>query len=145
VTIARANGWVQPTVYQGRYNALERTIEAEYAFELLSEYLLSLFHRGRLIPCLRKYGIRFYAYSPLAYVPFPPLECSLVCVFAKLYPILSGGLLAGRNISDDGVVDAPGSRWDRTASSIAPLFYKLYGPMLPVLKDLKDVAVSKAP
>jgi len=65
--------------------------------------------------------------------------------FAKLYPILSGGLLAGRNISDDGDVDAPGSRWDPTASSLAPLFYKLYGPVLPVLKELKDVAVSKAP
>jgi len=66
---------------------------------------------------LRKYGIRFYAYSPLA-----------------------GGLLAGKNISDDGDVDAPGSRWDPTASSLAPLFYKLYGPALPVLKELKDVA-----
>lgn len=67
-----------------------------------------------------------------------------VC-FANLYPLLSGGLLAGRNISDDGVIDAPGSRWDPTASSIAPLFYRLYGPMLPVLKELKDVAASKAP
>ncbi|KIM81787.1 hypothetical protein PILCRDRAFT_8458 [Piloderma croceum F 1598] len=99
VGIARANGWIQPTVYQGRYNALDRAIEPE------------------LIPCLRKYGIRFYAYSPLA-----------------------GGLLAGRNISDDGVVDAPGSRWDPTASSIAPVFYKFYGPVFPVLRELKDVA-----
>ena len=31
--IARANGWVQPTVYQGRYNALDRAIEPEYVFE----------------------------------------------------------------------------------------------------------------
>jgi hypothetical protein len=68
-----------------------------------------------------------------------------VCVFAKLYPIPSGGLLVGRNISDDGVVDAPGSRWDPTTSSIAPLFHKLYRPMLPVLKELKDLAVSIAP
>jgi aflatoxin B1 aldehyde reductase len=58
--------------------------------------------------------------------------------------MLSGGLLAGRNISDDGVVDAPGSRWDPTASTIAPVFYKFYGPVFPVLRELKDVAVSKA-
>jgi len=99
VTIAKANGWIQPTVYQGRYNALERSVEAE------------------LFPCLRKYGIRFHAYSPLA-----------------------SGLLAKRNISDDGVVDAPGSRWDPAASSITPMFYKFYGPALPVLKELNVVA-----
>jgi aryl-alcohol dehydrogenase-like predicted oxidoreductase len=44
VSIAKANGWIQPTVYQGRYNALERTIEAEYVFEHLSECQLSLFY-----------------------------------------------------------------------------------------------------
>jgi aflatoxin B1 aldehyde reductase len=29
VLIARKNGWVQPTVYQGIYNAVARTIEPE--------------------------------------------------------------------------------------------------------------------
>lgn len=29
VAIAKKNGWIQPTVYQGRYNAVERGIEAE--------------------------------------------------------------------------------------------------------------------
>jgi aflatoxin B1 aldehyde reductase len=29
VLIARANGWVEPTVYQGLYNAVERTVEPE--------------------------------------------------------------------------------------------------------------------
>ncbi|KAJ7632840.1 NADP-dependent oxidoreductase domain-containing protein [Roridomyces roridus] len=46
--ICKANNWVLPTVYQGMYNALCRTIEPE------------------LIPCLRAYGISFYAYNPLA-------------------------------------------------------------------------------
>lgn len=45
--ICRANDWIQPRVYQGVYNALNRTIEAE------------------LIPCLRHYGMGFYAYNPL--------------------------------------------------------------------------------
>ena len=46
--ICRARGWMQPLVYQGMYNALTRDIERE------------------LIPCLRHYGIKFYAYNPLA-------------------------------------------------------------------------------
>jgi aflatoxin B1 aldehyde reductase len=37
-----------PSVYQGIYNALHRTIESE------------------LLPCLRKYNMAFYAYNPLA-------------------------------------------------------------------------------
>ncbi|EIW75850.1 Aldo keto reductase [Coniophora puteana RWD-64-598 SS2] len=48
VAIAKARGWIRPTVYQGPHNALERDVESE------------------LIPCLRKHGIRFHAYSPMA-------------------------------------------------------------------------------
>lgn len=43
-----SNGWIRPTVYQGVYNAIHRTVEME------------------LFPCLRHYGIIFYAFSPLA-------------------------------------------------------------------------------
>jgi aflatoxin B1 aldehyde reductase len=46
--ICRKNGWIQPTVYQGIYNALHRGVESE------------------LFPCLRKYGIALYAFQPLA-------------------------------------------------------------------------------
>ena len=42
------NGWIRPTVYQGVYNAIHRTVEL------------------KLLPCLRHYGIAFYAYNPLA-------------------------------------------------------------------------------
>jgi aflatoxin B1 aldehyde reductase len=42
------NDYVRPTVYQGVYNALHRSVEAE------------------LFPCLRHYGMGFYAYNPLA-------------------------------------------------------------------------------
>ena len=42
------NGWIRPTVYQGVYNAIHRTVEVE------------------LFPCLRHYGIAFYAFNPLA-------------------------------------------------------------------------------
>eukprot|EP01121_Diplochlamys_sp_Union-15-3_P022881 TRINITY_DN9881_c0_g1_i1.p1 TRINITY_DN9881_c0_g1~~TRINITY_DN9881_c0_g1_i1.p1 ORF type:complete len:337 (-),score=66.93 TRINITY_DN9881_c0_g1_i1:3-986(-) len=44
----KSKGWVLPTVYQGNYNAVARHSESE------------------LFPLLRKLGIRFYAYSPLA-------------------------------------------------------------------------------
>ncbi|KAH8434849.1 aldo/keto reductase family protein [Aspergillus melleus] len=46
--ICNANGWIKPTVYQGVYHALQRSIEPE------------------LIPCLRKYEISLYAFQPLA-------------------------------------------------------------------------------
>lgn len=42
VQIARAKGYIQPTAYQGVYNAIHRAVEPE------------------LFPCLRKYGIAFY-------------------------------------------------------------------------------------
>lgn len=48
VETCRHNGWMQPTVYQGMYNALTRDVESE------------------LFPCLRNYGMRFNAYNPLA-------------------------------------------------------------------------------
>lgn len=42
------NGWVRPSVYQGVYNAIHRSVEAE------------------LFPALRHYGMAFYVFSPLA-------------------------------------------------------------------------------
>ncbi|TFK50684.1 Aldo/keto reductase [Heliocybe sulcata] len=47
VAICRANGYIQPTAYQGIYNAMHRSVEPE------------------LFPCLRKYGIAFYEFNPL--------------------------------------------------------------------------------
>lgn len=48
VMLCQQHNWVRPTVYQGTYNALARSVEDE------------------LLPCLKRYGIAFYAYSPLA-------------------------------------------------------------------------------
>ena len=62
--LCRHHGWMQPTVYQGLYNALTRGVEPE------------------LFPCLRNYGISFYAYNPLA-----------------------GGLLSGKYASFDAFPD----------------------------------------
>ncbi|VDB87118.1 unnamed protein product [Peniophora sp. CBMAI 1063] len=47
VMICRSNGWIQPTVYQGLYNAIQRRVEPE------------------LFPCLRKFGLSFYAFNAL--------------------------------------------------------------------------------
>nr|XP_045005021.1 aflatoxin B1 aldehyde reductase member 3 [Jaculus jaculus] len=47
-TLCKKNGWILPTVYQGLYNATSRQVEKE------------------LFPCLRHFGLRFYAYTPLA-------------------------------------------------------------------------------
>ncbi|KAJ7690333.1 NADP-dependent oxidoreductase domain-containing protein [Mycena rosella] len=46
--ICKQNGWILPSVYQGQYSTIQRGVEAE------------------LIPCLRAYGISFYAFNPLA-------------------------------------------------------------------------------
>jgi len=70
VMICRQNGWIQPTVYQGIYNAMHRGIEPE------------------LVPCLRKYGISFYAFNPLG-----------------------GGFFSGRYTSKESASE-PGSRFD---------------------------------
>ena len=47
VYICRQNGYIQPTAYQGIYNAIHRNVEPE------------------LFPCLRKFGISFYEFNPL--------------------------------------------------------------------------------
>uniref|UniRef100_A0A9L0T605 NADP-dependent oxidoreductase domain-containing protein n=1 Tax=Equus caballus TaxID=9796 RepID=A0A9L0T605_HORSE len=47
-TLCKSNGWIMPTVYQGMYNVITRQAEKE------------------LFPCLRHFGLRFYAYNPLA-------------------------------------------------------------------------------
>ena len=46
--ICDKRGWVKPTVYQGLYNAISRKAEKE------------------LFPALRRLGMRFYAFNPLA-------------------------------------------------------------------------------
>ncbi|KAH0834803.1 NADP-dependent oxidoreductase domain-containing protein [Lanmaoa asiatica] len=97
VSTADKHGWIKPTIYQGLYNVIERTIEVE------------------LLPCLRHFGIRFYAYSPLA-----------------------GGALSGR-ILTEADMKAPGSRWDPSVSVIAEMLRQNYTPMLPVLRELNDL------
>lgn len=46
--ICDKNGWVKPTIYQGIYNPLTRKAETE------------------LNACLNNYGMRFYAFNPMA-------------------------------------------------------------------------------
>ncbi|KAM5248687.1 aflatoxin B1 aldehyde reductase member 4-like [Ctenodactylus gundi] len=75
-TLCRSNGWIQPTVYQGMYNATARMVETE------------------LFPCLRHFGLRFYAYSPLA-----------------------GGLLTGKYKYEDKDTNQPLSRFFGSVSS----------------------------
>ncbi|EGN95084.1 hypothetical protein SERLA73DRAFT_77091 [Serpula lacrymans var. lacrymans S7.3] len=91
VAIAKAHEWIQPTVYQGLYNALERNVESE------------------LFPCLRKYGIRFHASSPLA-----------------------RGLLAGTNI----YAPTPGSRWDSSSSTMAEGLISKYKTFQAAFQEL---------
>ncbi|KAE9405733.1 Aldo/keto reductase [Gymnopus androsaceus JB14] len=96
-TISKLKGWVLPTVYQGRYNAMERNIEDECA-----------------VPCLRRFGIAFYAYSPLA-----------------------GGLLSGKwNKPEDmdNINVVAGTRFDTSTANSNPiqkLFHDKYQKLIP--------------
>jgi len=58
--LCKERGWLRPSVYQGMYNGLTRNVE------------------GELFPALRKLGMRFYAFNPLA-----------------------GGMLSGKHINFD--------------------------------------------
>ncbi|XP_013009431.2 aflatoxin B1 aldehyde reductase member 3-like [Cavia porcellus] len=69
-TLCKQKGWILPTVYQGMYNATTRQVEKE------------------LFPCLRHFGLRFYAFNPLA-----------------------GGLLTGRYKFEDKDEKQPVSRF----------------------------------
>jgi len=99
VGICKANGYIQPTVYQGIYNAVHRSVETE------------------LLPCLRKFGISFYEFNPLA-----------------------GGFFTGRYTSLD---DAPeqGSRFDPNKTqgkSYRNRYWK--EPYFKALSSIKTVA-----
>lgn len=48
VMLCKANGWVQPTLYQGMYNAITRSIDPE------------------LITACRRYGLDIVVYNPIA-------------------------------------------------------------------------------
>jgi len=54
IRLADEHAWVRPAVYQGPYNAVARSVEAE------------------LLPMLRSHGIRFNAFNPLAGGAFAP-------------------------------------------------------------------------
>lgn len=95
VGICKRRGFVVPTVYQGVYSVIQRSIEAE------------------LIPCLRKFGIKFAAYS-----------------------ILAGGLLTGKYLTQE---IQTGSHFD-PKSWVGSIYTPRYMPLLPVVKDLKEAA-----
>ncbi|KAF8520235.1 Aldo/keto reductase [Hysterangium stoloniferum] len=98
VTLCRLNNWVQPTIYQGMYNAITRDCETE------------------LLPCLRKFGLRFVIFNPLA-----------------------GGFFAGR-INTDG--DTPDEGRFSGDSAMAKMYRERYfrNGYFNALELLKPVA-----
>ncbi|CDO69955.1 hypothetical protein BN946_scf184836.g29 [Trametes cinnabarina] len=99
VAICKNNGYIQPTVYQGVYNAIHRKVEPE------------------LFPCLRKFGIAFYAFNPLG-----------------------GGFFTGKYRSPDDKVE-PGSRFD-ASKGMGQLYRARYWtlPYFRALSTLQSVA-----
>ncbi|KAJ3552502.1 hypothetical protein NM688_g4117 [Phlebia brevispora] len=96
VGICKRRGFVPPTVYQGVYNMLFRGPEAE------------------LFPCLRKFGIKFAAYS-----------------------VLAGGLLTGKYI--DNATPAPGSHFDPNWR-LGGFYAARFGHAMQAIKKVKEIA-----
>ena len=80
-----ANDWVRPTIYQGMYNAITRSPDAE------------------LIPALRRYGIQYVVYNPIA-----------------------GGLFSGKytTLTADSVPEE--GRFSNTAARTGDMYRKRY-------------------
>jgi len=99
VYICRANGWIAPTIYQGLYNGIGRAVEPE------------------LLPSLKKFGLKFYAFNPLA-----------------------GGFFTGRYTSKDEAVEK-GARFDpdrRQGQMYRDRYWK--DQYFTALENLKPVA-----
>lgn len=115
--IARENNYVLPTVYQGNYSAVARHLET------------------LLFPTLKKLGIKFYAYSPIAggFLTKTPAdldagkgrfnEAAIGGMYSKLYdrPALRAALGKWNQIAaDEGVEKAElAYRWVAHHSAIA--------------------------
>jgi len=95
--LCRQNGWITPSVYQGRYNAITRDVESE------------------LFPAVRNFGIRFYAYNPLA-----------------------GGLLTGRY---DQINNVPREgRFALKSAYLERFWKKSYFDAIEVIQDASEQA-----
>nr|XP_005986120.1 PREDICTED: aflatoxin B1 aldehyde reductase member 2 [Latimeria chalumnae] len=106
--ICKHSGWILPTVYQGMYNATTRQVETE------------------LFPCLRNFGMRFYAYNPLA-----------------------GGLLTGKYKFEDVYGAQPAGRFfgNTWAETYRKRYWKLhhFQAIDLVQKSLESAYGSQAP
>ena len=100
--LCKDRGWPQPTVYQGLYNGLSRKVEDE------------------LFPALRRLGMRFYAYNPLA-----------------------GGMLSGKHVNYDDV--PPLGRFGRLESYRNRYWKKSYFEAVSALvASCRDVGIAPA-
>lgn len=96
------NGWPKPSVYQGLYNGVSRKTENE------------------LFPCLERFGIRFYAFNPLA-----------------------GGLLTGKQLEYEA--DPNPGRFARLASYRKRYWKKSFFDSINLINDkCKDLGIKPA-
>ena len=123
VTLCRVNNWIVPTVYEGLYSAIDRTLEVEYVAQIrfLASLVSFLPNNGlnRMIPCLRHFNIKLAAYSPLA-----------------------GGFLVGHMLSEDAEEKGPeeGSHFD-PETMFGAFFNGRYSPMRGAVSELNKVVV----
>ncbi|KAF2179512.1 putative oxidoreductase [Zopfia rhizophila CBS 207.26] len=96
--ISKKNGWVLPTVYQGNYSAVARVSEEV------------------LFPTLRKLGINFYAYSPIAGGFLAKTRQQIEGGDGRFNPSTTLGQLYGSLYKKSSLLDAL-DKWNEIASS----------------------------
>lgn len=97
VGICKRRGFVEPSVYEGVYNIIDRSAEDE------------------LFPCLRKFGIRYAAYTPLA-----------------------GGYLTNRFFLPDTTSEVPLSKF-RASDPLSWMYKSRYLPAAQAVAELLEV------
>ena len=126
VTICRERGYIQPTAYQGLYNAIHRyapslILSNTVSFVILLFIIIYQWYDDRsgvepeLIPCLRKFGISFYEYNPRESPTSSFHHLSTRTCIIKPSPciraVVGGGFFTGRYLKPDDEVEA-GARFD---------------------------------
>jgi aflatoxin B1 aldehyde reductase len=66
----------------------------------------------------------------------------VICLLAYIC-LTEGGLLVGNILDEDSLKNTKGGRWDPSVSHMAPLLHEQCKPLLPILRELKELLVRK--
>lgn len=124
------------------YNAAERTVEVEYVTLDLDMGTSTMVDHDDHSDSSPVSGISEYDFMPTVHLrawSSPLSRLSLDRVGSSAFH--RSGVLSGR-ILTEADTKAAGGRWDPNVSVISEALQKRYMPMLPTLRELKELLVS---